>query len=57
MFKAWQQAQKVAVPEWLSEHIDVNYDDQREDDQHSYWSGYNQALREIKSMLEVGEKK
>ena len=34
----------------LKNHIEINFDEDREDDQHSYWSGYNQALREIKDI-------
>lgn len=35
----------------IDNHLWVNYDCERDDDQHSYWSGYNQALREIFEML------
>ena len=35
----------------IDNHVGVNYDCERDDDQHSYWSGYNQALREIFEML------
>lgn len=35
----------------IDNHVGVNYDCDRDDDQHSYWSGYNQALREIFEML------
>ena len=35
----------------IDNHVGVNYDCERDDDQHSYWSGYNQALKEIFEML------
>ena len=35
----------------IDNHVGVNYDCERDDDQHSYWSGYNQALREIFEIL------
>ena len=38
----------------IDNHVGVNYDCERDDDQHSYWSGYNQALREIFEMLKGG---
>ena len=31
----------------ISNHVEINYDENRDDDSHSYWSGYNQALREL----------
>lgn len=39
----------------IENHVDVNYDDEREDDEHSYWSGYNQALRELNDILKGKE--
>ena len=27
----------------ISNHVEINYDENRDDDSHSYWSGYNQA--------------
>ena len=38
----------------IGNHVGVNYDCECDDDQHSYWSGYNQALREIFEMLKGG---
>ena len=38
----------------IDNHVGVNYDCERDDDQHSYWSGYNQTLREIFEMLKGG---
>ena len=32
-------------------HVDINFDECRDDDQHSYWSGYNQAMRELNYIL------
>ena len=31
----------------INNHVEINYDENRDDDSHSYWSGYNQALREL----------
>ena len=31
----------------INNHLEINYDENRDDDSHSYWSGYNQALREL----------
>lgn len=35
----------------INDHVEVNYDENRDDDSHSYWSGYNQALRELFNIL------
>lgn len=35
----------------ISNHVEINYDENRDDDSHSYWSGYNQALRELFEIL------
>ena len=32
-------------------HVEISYDENRDDDSHSYWSGYNQALRELFEIL------
>ena len=31
----------------INNQLEINYDENRDDDNHSYWSGYNQALREL----------
>ena len=41
----------------ISNHVEINYDENRDDDSHSYWSGYNQALRELFEILKGGETK
>ena len=38
----------------ISNHVEINYDENRDDDSHSYWSGYNQALRELSEILKGG---
>lgn len=38
----------------VENHVEINFDEEREDDAHSYWGGYNQALREIKGILDEG---
>ena len=38
-------------------HVEINYDENRDDDSHSYWSGYNQALRELFEILKGEETK
>lgn len=35
----------------ITSHVDINFDEDRDDDQHSYWSGYNQAMRELNDIL------
>ena len=56
-FKAGQQSKQAEIDllqkriDEIDNHVGVNYDCERDDDQHSYWSGYNQALREIFEML------
>ena len=35
----------------INNHLEINYDENRGDDIHSYWSGYNQALRELFEIL------
>ena len=56
-FKAGQQSRQAETDllqkriDEIDNHVGVNYDCERDDDQHSYWSGYNQALREIFEML------
>ena len=37
--------------EEITNHVDINFDEGRDDDQHSYWSGYNQAMRELNDIL------
>ena len=39
----------------ISNHVEINYDENRGDDSHSYWSGYNQALRELFEILKGEE--
>lgn len=41
----------------ISNHVEINYDENRDDDSHSYWSGYNQALRELYKILKGEETK
>lgn len=40
----------------IENHVEINYDCERSDDNHSYWSGYNQAMRELFEILK-GEHK
>ena len=35
----------------ITNHVDINFDEDRDDDQHSYWSGYNQAMCELNDIL------
>ena len=35
----------------INNHLEINYDENRDDDSHSYWSGYNQVLRELSEIL------
>ena len=35
----------------INNHLEINYDENRDDDSCSYWSGYNQALRELYKIL------
>ena len=39
----------------INNHLEINYDENRDDDSHSYWSGYNQALRELFEILKGEE--
>lgn len=54
---AGQQSKQAEVDELqkrvdeISNHVEINYDENRDDDSHSYWSGYNQALRELFEIL------
>ena len=41
----------------INNHLEINYDENRDDDSHSYWSGYNQALRELFEILKGEETK
>ena len=41
----------------IRNHVEINYDENRDDDSHSYWSGYNQALRELFEILKGEETK
>ena len=56
-YEAGQQSRQAEIDELqkrideIENHVGVNYDCGRDDDRHSYWSGYNQALREIFEML------
>lgn len=56
-FEAGQQSKQAEVDELqervdeISNHVEINYDENRDDDSHSYWSGYNQALRELFEIL------
>ena len=38
----------------INNHLEISYDENRDDDSHSYWSGYNQALRELSEILKGG---
>ena len=40
----------------ITNHVGINFDEERDDDQHSYWSGYNQAMRELNDILKVESK-
>lgn len=56
-FEAGQQSKQAEVDELrkrideINNHVEINYDENRDDDSHSYWSGYNQALRELFEIL------
>lgn len=56
-FQAGQQSKQAEVDELrkrideINNHVEINYDENRDDDSHSYWSGYNQALRELFEIL------
>lgn len=56
-FGAGQQSQQAKIDELqarvneIASHLDINFDEDRDDDQHSYWSGYNQAMRELNDIL------
>ena len=56
-FEAGQQSKQAEIDELqkrideISNHVEINYDENRDDDIHSYWSGYNQALRELFEIL------
>ena len=41
----------------INNHVEINYDENRDDDSHVYWSGYNQALRELFEILKGEETK
>lgn len=41
----------------VDDHLEINYDCERDDDKHSYWSGYNQALREVFEIIKGEEAK
>lgn len=57
-FEAGQQSKQAEIDalkeklKKLEDHTFINYDDERDDDQHSYWSGYNAALGEIAAIIE-----
>ena len=61
-FEAGQQSQQAKIDELqarideITNHVDINFDEGRDDDQHSYWSGYNQAMRELNDILKAVEK-
>ena len=54
---AGQQSQQAKINELqkrideITNHVGINFDEERDDDQHSYWSGYNQAMRELNDIL------
>lgn len=56
-FEAGQQSKQAEIDELrkrideINNHVEINYDENRDDDSHSYWSGYNQALRELFNIL------
>lgn len=54
LWRFWKSGQDSQFFE-AKNHIEINFDEDREDDSHSYWSGYNQALRELKSIIETQE--
>ena len=59
----YMQSQQAKIDELqkrideISNHVEINYDENRDDDIHSYWSGYNQALRELSEILKGEETK
>ena len=62
LYEAGQQSKQAEVDELqkrideIENHVEINYDCERSDDNHSYWSGYNQAMRELFKILK-GERK
>ena len=57
LYEAGQQSKQVEADhlqkriDEISNHVEINYDENRDDDSCSYWSGYNQALRELYKIL------
>ena len=53
----YMQSQQAKIDELqarideITNHVGINFDEERDDDQHSYWSGYNQAMRELNDIL------
>ena len=62
-WEAGQQSKQAEIDELqkrideIRNHVEINYDENRDDDSHSYWSGYNQALRELYKILKGEETK
>ena len=62
-FEAGRQSKQAEIDhlqkriDEIINHMEINYDENRDDDSHSYWSGYNQALRELSEILKGGETK
>ena len=57
LYESGQQSKQAEIDELqkrideISNHVEINYDENRDDDSHSYWSGYNQALRELSEII------
>ena len=60
-FEAGQQSKQVEIDALKSKidavknHAFINYDDERDDDHHSYWSGYNVAMCEFVDIIKGEE--
>ena len=57
LYEEGQQSKQVEIDhlqkriDEISNHLEINYDENRDDYSHIYWSGYNQALRELSEIL------
>ena len=56
-FEAGQQSKQAEIDvlkaklEEVKNHAFINYDNERDDDHHSYWSGYNVAMCEFVDII------
>ena len=60
-FEAGQQSKQAEIDmlkaklEEVKNHAFINYDHERDDDHHSYWSGYNVAMCEFVDIIKGEE--